>query len=125
MSTYPITWWEIQAPDLEQAKSFYGGLFGWTFKPFTDGYEAAYDPEGNMVCGITQTSGDPAGRHINVVFNCDLYSDSLERTQALVSALGGKVTVDRTLIAEGMGWHSTVLDPSGLRFGLWTGQPAS
>jgi predicted enzyme related to lactoylglutathione lyase len=49
-----ITWWEIQVPDLDQAKAFYGGVFGWTFKSWMDGYGAAHDGEGKG--GVCLTS---------------------------------------------------------------------
>jgi uncharacterized protein len=121
MSKYAITWWEIQASDLEQAKAFYGGLFGWTFRPWKDNYEIASVGE-DMVCGMAQVDGDPAGRYIHVVFSADVYGDTLEAMVDRVSALGGTVQSGRTLIAPEMGWYATVTDPSGLSFDLWTGK---
>lgn len=116
-----INWWEIQVPDLEQAEAFYGGVFGWTFKPFMDGYDAAHDSEGKMVCGISKVAGKPAGRHIHVVFEV-ADGQTLEETLAKVVEHGGKVKAPRTLIAEEMGWYATVADPSGLTFDFWTGE---
>ena len=115
----PVTWWEIQVPDLDAAKRFYGGLFGWTFKPFMEGYEAAHVGDA-MVGGMVQTEGDPAGRHINVVFNLDAGPDTLESALEKVVSLGGAVRQDRTNIGGDMGWFASVTDPSGLRFDLWT-----
>ncbi len=121
MSTYAITWWEIQAADLEQAKAFFGGLFGWTFQPWKDNYEIASMGE-EMVCGMTQTDGDPAGRYIHVVFGVDAYGETLETMLDRVSALGGTIQTGRTQIAPEMGWYATVSDPSGLSFDLFTGK---
>ena len=71
----PVTWWEIQVPDLRAAEAFYGGLFGWTFKPLMEGYQGIHLGEA-MVGGLVQTEGDATGRHINVVFNLDLGEDT-------------------------------------------------
>jgi uncharacterized protein len=117
-----ITWWEIQVPDLEQAEAFYGGVFGWTFKPFMEGYHAAYDAEGKMVCGITKVDGEPSGRQIHVVFDLSA-KETLEETLAKVTECGGTVKAPRTQIGQDMGWYATVADPSGLSFDFWTGDP--
>jgi uncharacterized protein len=117
-----ITWWEIQVPDLGQAEAFYGGVFGWTFKQFMEGYDAAYDADGKMVCGIMKAEGEPAGRQIHVVFDLSA-KETLEQTLAKVTEHGGSVRTPRTLIAADMGWYATVVDPSGLSFDFWTGDP--
>lgn len=122
MATNPITWWEIQVSDLERAKSFYGGVFGWTFKPWAEGYEAAYVADGSMVGGLKQGDGDPAGRGIHVCFTVDADEPTLEQVLAKVTKSGGQVAVERTQIAPEMGWYATVTDPSGLSFDLWTGR---
>src|SRR5687768_11548666 len=119
MSKYTITWWEIQASDLAQAKAFYGGLFGWTFQPWKDNYEIAAMGD-ELVCGMTQVEGEAAGRYIHVVFSADQYGQTLEAMLDRVSALGGKVRIGRTLISPEMGWYATVSDPSGLSFDLHT-----
>jgi uncharacterized protein len=117
-----INWWEIQVPDLEQAKAFYGGVFGWTFKPFMDGYDGAHDDNGKMVCALSKVEGDPAGRHIHVVFEVG-QGQTLEQILEKVTKHGGSVRAPRTLITEDMGWYATVADPSGLAFDFWTGDP--
>ena len=118
-----ITWFEIQVPDLEQAKAFYGGVFGWTFKSWMDGYDAALDAKGDMVCGIQLDEREPAGRHIHVVFSVDGYGDTLEKALAKVTKHGGTIRTPRTQIADDMGWYATIVDPTGLTFDLWTGKP--
>lgn len=118
-----ITWFEIQVPDLEQAKAFYGGVFGWTFKSWMDGYEAAHNAGGKMVCGIQHVEGEVAGRQIHVCFDVDAQGETLEHAVGKVTAHGGTAMTPRTLIAPDMGWYATVVDPSGLSFDMWTGQP--
>jgi predicted enzyme related to lactoylglutathione lyase len=120
MADNPICWWEIQTPDLEQAKGFYGGVFGWTFKSWGDDFLTAYVDD-TMVGGLRQKEGAVAGRGIHVCFRIE---DTLEQTLERVEKHGGTVTVGRTEIAPEMGWYATVQDPAGVKFDLWTGEPA-
>jgi predicted enzyme related to lactoylglutathione lyase len=41
-----------------------------------------------------------------------------------VEKAGGTVDTGRTLITEEYGWSATLVDPSGLKIGLWTSKPA-
>jgi uncharacterized protein len=129
MSSNPITWWEIQVPDLERAKAFYGGVFDWSFKPWQDGYEGVHTADGKMVGGMTHKKGEPAGRDIHVCFTADYHGDgrddTLEQLLDKVRRHGGTVKTERTEIGADMGWYATVADPSGLSFDLWTGRPAA
>lgn len=121
----PVSWWEIQVPDLDTAKKFYGEVFGWTFQSYDgmDGYELAHVGE-TMVGALHRQDGDPAGRRVNVVFDADARADhTLEDLLAAVAATGGTVVRERTLIAEGMGWFATVADPSGLLFDVSSNRP--
>lgn len=121
----PVSWWEIQAPDLDTAKKFYGEVFGWTFQAYggMDGYELAHAGD-TMVGALHRLDGGAGGRHIHVVFDADARADhTLEDMLAAVTAAGGTVVQERTLIAEGMGWFATVSDPSGLVFDLSSSRP--
>jgi uncharacterized protein len=121
MSDSPITWFELQVPDMGQAKSFYGEVFGWTFQPLGEGFEAAFAGD-QMVGGLDQSAGDasPAGRHVRIYFDVS----DLEETLAKVEKAGGDVVQPRTKISDENGWFATVADPSGLKFSLWTGTEA-
>lgn len=121
-STSPIAWFEIQVPELEQAKSFYGAVFGWTFQPYGEGFEMATSPDGQPVCGLDQSAGDvsPAGRHVRIY----LATDELEGLLSRVTKAGGTVVAPRTLIDEENGWFATIADPSGMHLSLMTFKPA-
>lgn len=124
--THPIAWFELQVPDLEAAKKFYGELFGWSFTEFDGaaGYVIISSGE-TMYGGLQQADGDLAGRRVNVVFDADaVAAATLEDLLARTEAAGGRIETGRTLIAEGMGWYATVTDPSGLRIDLSTSRPA-
>lgn len=126
MSKNPITWWEIQVPDLGQGKAFYGGVFGWTFKPWMDDYEGIHADD-EMIGGLRRADGDPAGRDVHVCFTVDYHGDerddTLEQSLQKVEKHGGKVVLPRTEISPDMGWYATAADPSGITFDLWTGKP--
>jgi uncharacterized protein len=117
-----ITWFEIQVPDLEQAKKFYGPVFGWTFQPYMEGFEAAVDSAGEWIGGLDASAGDasPAGRHLQVYFG----TDELEAVLDRVEKSGGKVVNPRTHISEENGWFATVEDPSGLKISFHTNKAA-
>ena len=118
-----VTWWELQVPDLEQAKAFYAEVFGWTFQPFGDDFVMACTPDGIPIGGLDSGTGQgesPAGRGVRVYVQVA----DLEATTAKVTAVGGAVTTPRTLIADEYGWFATITDPSGLTLGLVTSNPA-
>ena len=121
----PLNWWEIQVPDLERAKAYYGGVFGWTFKAWRDGYEGVHldDADGTMIGGLTRAEGNVAGRGVHVCFSADRGDDTLEQLLDRVQRHGGAVAKRRTEIGGDMGWYATVTDPSGISFDLWTGRP--
>ncbi|MBM7785768.1 VOC family protein [Tenggerimyces flavus] len=118
-----VAWFEIQVPDLEQGKQFYGAVFGWTFQPYGEGFEAAVDASGTWVGGLDAASGDasPAGRHVRIYFNTDELEALLDR----VPKAGGKVVIPRTFISEDQGWFATMEDPSGIHISFLTSKPAA
>jgi uncharacterized protein len=119
-----VTWWELQVPDLEQGKAFYGAVFGWTFQPFGDDFELASGADGAPIGGLDGRTGkgeSPAGRGVRVYVQVE----DLEATLAKVTAAGGAVTTPRTLITEEYGWFAYFTDPSGLTLGLATSNPAA
>ena len=52
-------WVDLGVDDIAQAKAFYGGVFGWTFKPWRDGYEGIHLPDDSMIGGLRRAEGDP------------------------------------------------------------------
>lgn len=114
-----VTWWELQVPDLEQAKKFYGAVFGWSYQTFGDGFEVICTPDGTMIGGLdggTAKGESPAGRGARVYVLVDDMEDTLSR----VAPNGGEVQQSRTLIAPEYGWFALLTDPSGLTIGMTT-----
>jgi uncharacterized protein len=119
----PVIWWEIQVPDLDKGQAFYRAVFGWTFEPFGEEFVIAKTPDGTMVGGLVSSEGDasPSGRHVRIYFAVQ----DLEATLRAVEANGGEVVDTRTLISEEYGWSATFADPTGIKLGLVTDQPAA
>lgn len=122
-STAPVitkmNWWEIPVPDLDDAKRFYGHVFGWTFQPFGENYFAAFGPDGEMLGGIFQAPEDQLGNGVRITFSTDDLEAALER----VTAAGGTVITPRSEIAPDMGWWAAFTDPAGRWLGFSTERP--
>lgn len=118
-----VTWWELQVTDLEEAKRFYGSVFGWSFQSFGDGFEMAAAPDGTPLGGLDSATGkgeSPAGRGARIYVKVS----DLEQTLKAVASNGGAVEQSRTLISPEYGWWALFSDPSGLKIGLTTANPA-
>ena len=107
-------WIDVEQPDLEAARAFYAGLFGWAFHnatPAGDGtrYLVA-QLDGHPVAGLT--SGAPAA------WNTYVAVDDADEAARRIGALGGRVLHGPTAAAEG-GRYSVCADPSGVPFRLW------
>ena len=114
-----MTWWEIPVPDLEDAKRFYGDVFGWNFQPFGEGYFAATAPDGEMLGGIFKAPEEELGNGVRITFETDELEAAIER----VIAAGGTVLNERSEIGGGMGWWAAFADPAGRWIGLSTNRP--
>lgn len=115
-----MNWWEIPVPDLDDAKRFYGEVFGWTFQPFGENYFAAFGPDGDMLGGIFKAPDDELGNGVRITFKTDELEVALER----VSSAGGTVVTRRSEIGGDMGWWAAFTDPAGRWIGFSTDRPA-
>ena len=60
-----INWFEIPAAETDRARSFYGGLFGWTIRSrstTTDGKLTVHDPGGTPIGRVLLRRALRAGR---------------------------------------------------------------
>jgi predicted enzyme related to lactoylglutathione lyase len=122
-----IVWWEIETPSPEEFQRFHGAMWGWTFEPAFAGTDLGADywivldgDEG--IGGLQRAAGDTlprAGARLYVEV------DDLERALADAAKNGGKIERGRTALGGDDRWFATVLDPSGVSFGLWTASPAT
>ena len=113
----PVVHFEIGFQNIENAKKFYGPLFGWEFSPY-----------GNvaMLSNIGPMAGTPGiGGHLNSLGHpphnyCVVYAQvsDLAATIAQAQKLGGKQIVPPTDV-PGMGSFAWLADTEGNLVGLW------
>lgn len=105
-------WFELSTDDIPVAERFYGGLMGWSFKPFSDGsdyviVEAADGRAGGMMPRPAPDA--PGGWRPYIAVD-----DADEVAQAVQSA-GGMVHVG-PLDLDGVGRFALCADPQGVAF---------
>jgi uncharacterized protein len=117
-TTGSIGWVQVGTDDPESAKSFYGGLFGWTFAPDPNGggaydlitFPGAAGPGG----GIMHTGGTSPNHAIFYVVVPDVAA-----TVAEAERVGGKVLTPPQTTPTGLVF-AELLDPSGNHFAVYT-----
>lgn len=121
---------EIHADDLERAKSFYGGVFGWQFVDYGQFTGSPYfgvitgaEGEPGINGGLMgRIGGSPVGgQAVNayvVTMGCEDFDAIAER----ILAQGGAVAVPKAALT-GMAWQGYFTDPEGNIFGLHQPDP--
>ncbi|MFF0447956.1 VOC family protein [Streptomyces sp. NPDC004609] len=113
-------WIDLGTPDIEAAKTFYGGVFGWTYQsagPEAGGY-GMFQLDGGTVAGgmaVPPEQGPPAW---NVYFQ----SPDADAAAEAVRSGGGTVLAEPMDVLD-LGRMAVFADPSGVSFSLW--QPGS
>lgn len=116
---YTVVHFEIPADDVERAKKFYTGLFGWKIEfagPTPIDYWSVMtgEEEGKMgLHGGLMKRQDPQQQTI-VYIDVPSVDEHLQK----VVDLGGQVCVPKSAI-PGMGYYAVCLDPEKNGFGLW------
>ncbi len=105
-----MTWNELATRDVEKAKEFYGGLFGWTFGVDEASGYTYFLNKGRMNGGLLQMNEEwgempPAWM---VYFSVA----DLDKTVELAQANGGNVVMPR-MEAPGTGYFALIADPAG------------
>lgn len=113
-----VTWWEIPVRDIDKAQQFYGGVFGWTFQPFGEGY-VAVSAAGVMIGGLSQAGADDGGEGVRIYVNVA----DMEAVLATVEAHGGATKTPRQEVGGDMGWWANFTDDQGRIIGLSTMNP--
>jgi len=109
---------EIPADDTEQARAFWGSLFGWEFQSYPG-------PSEYLMTRISDSSGgaitnmETGKRGTRTYFAVD----DINAGAAKVKELGGEA--DNPMPVPSMGWFATCRDPHGNDFGLWQTDPSA
>jgi|SRR6185437_13499070 len=126
-----FSWIELATKNVDAAKKFYGGLFGWTFDDMPAGPDMIYSMaklDGQVLGAMYQMSASPAGdmatsgpAHPAMPSHWASYItvDDVDARTKKVAAAGGKVLKDAFDVMD-VGRMSVVQDPGGATFCLWT-----
>jgi len=113
MSANAICHVEWSCTDLERAKAFLWGLFGWEFQEFTEDY-MVFSAPGGPGGGICKVADVKAGASPTVYVEVEAIEPMLEEA----AELGGAVAAPKAEI-PGVGWFAHITDPDGNIIGLF------
>ena len=119
-----IVHFEIPADDLQRAKGFYEGLFGWKIEKMP-GPQDYWMISTTNEQGETGIGGGLMGKH-HPEHRPTNYIDvpSLDEYTAKTEQLGGKVVMPKTPV-PGMGYFAVCVDTEGNCLGLWETDPGA
>jgi predicted enzyme related to lactoylglutathione lyase len=106
MSKSPIVYLELPSNDVAACKSFYGTLFGWSFRDFGPDY-AEFNDSGLTGGFNGATPAEGRSKFPLAVIN----TEDLEAMEKRVVAAGGRITLPIFAFPGGRRFHFT--DPSG------------
>lgn len=116
---------EIHVNNMEQAKAFYGEVFGWTFQDWSDYAGMPYfgvvtgsenEPGINGALMLRQSASPEANQGLNA-YVCTLGVEDYDATESNILKKGGKVAMPKTSL-PGMAWQGYYFDTEGNIFGL-------
>ena len=125
-----VVHFEIQADDVERAKSFYGNALGWSFQDYGEFTGTTYwgivtgpDDEPGINGGLLQrpaaTPGQGQGTN---AFVCTVAVEDYDETERRILEAGGQVALPKMALT-GMAWQGYYLDTEGNTFGIHQPDP--
>ncbi|MFE2495111.1 VOC family protein [Streptomyces scopuliridis] len=115
------TWIDLDVPDVERAKEFYGALFGWEYEAGAAAYTMCR-LRGRAVAGFRQVPASDSSATAPSGLWCVYFAtDDCDATAKRITDVGGVLTRDPLEIGD-RGRMALAADPSGARFGLWQGR---
>jgi uncharacterized protein len=121
VASYPVgtfSWVDLGTTDVEGAKAFYGGLFGWEIEDLTSG-QGSYTMcrlRGRDVAGIREHAPDDG-----TGWDCSISVDDVDGVTARARELGATV-LKEPVDMLGAGRKAVLQDPSGAVVALWQPQ---
>jgi uncharacterized protein len=109
---HAIDYVEIAVSDIEAAKRFYGGAFGWTLVDYGPDY-AGIQTGGREVGGLRRDAEVRAGGPLVII-----YSEDLEGSAEAVTAAGGTIVKPIYSFPGGRRFHFA--DPAGNELAVWS-----
>lgn len=110
-----VAHFSINADDVERARAFYEGVFGWRFTPY--GPPGFYriqtgDDDDPGLRGALQQRRELVSGLPTIGFECTVAVDDVDATAAAVVARGGRVIMAKRVL-PGVGELIFVRDPAG------------
>jgi len=109
---------EIPCKDIQRVVRFYGEVFGWTFKPWTDYYTLfnTKSKQGSLTGGFWLNDKDdiPRDRFITLYIHVDDINHYLKK----IEEHGGEIVKEKTLAFEAVGYYAFFRDTEGNQLGL-------
>jgi predicted enzyme related to lactoylglutathione lyase len=125
-----VVHFEIQADDVERAKTFYSAAFEWTFQDWGEFTGSTYwgivtgpDAEPGINGGLVQrpvTKGAPSSGAN--AFVCTVQVDDYDAVEGRILAAGGQVALAKEALG-GMAWQGYYVDTDGNTFGIHQTDP--
>ena len=114
------SWIDLATSDLEAAKGFYVGLFGWSIDemPSPEGPYCMASLDGSAVAACYQMSSEMIANHIPSHWATYVTVGNVDEAMASVVAAGGTVVQESYEVA-GAGRTGAVQDPAAAVFALW------
>lgn len=116
------SWLDLATPDPEAAKSFYGDLFGWTYRDeATDRPGIHYTmarSQGRTSAGMMLLSEQMQASGMPPCWSTYVTVDDLEATLATVEPAGGAIAQPAMDVMDA-GRMAVIVDPSGASLCLW------
>ncbi|WP_433267709.1 VOC family protein [Actinosynnema sp. CS-041913] len=110
------TWIDLAVTDLDDAKAFYGTVFGWEFTTTTGGTDCLL--HGLPVAGLRQAVDQADTGH---GWTVHLATDDCDDTAKRITTTGGTLLQAPHEVGD-LRRAALALDPTGARFGLWQGR---
>ena len=115
---------DVLSGDSERAKRFYGSVFGWQFRSYSQAdYSDAITSENGIesaIGGLAQAVGARPGAPNGIVPY--ILAPDMDERLAAIEAAGGEVVIPRTNVF-GYGEFAHFRDPDGNVIGLWRDAP--
>ncbi|TDD79813.1 VOC family protein [Actinomadura rubrisoli] len=111
-----VTWFQVGTDAPEEARAFYGDMFGWKFaaNPGEPGYDLISYPGADQPSGGIARVPDPSGNH--AIFY--VLVEDVDATCVQTEKHGGKVAVPAVTDPSGLRF-AHLEDPAGNRFGIF------
>jgi predicted enzyme related to lactoylglutathione lyase len=120
-----FSWVDLGTTDTEAAKSFYGGLFGWSFLDQPTDSSVIYSMaqiDGYNVAGLGPLDPEMQKQGVPPIWSSYIKHDDVDAVAARATEAGGTVLFPPFDVMDA-GRMTMIQDPAGAMFGVW--QPAN